>query len=263
MKVSVCGKGGSGKSVVVALLAKELRRRGYRVLVVDCDESNSALHRILGFDQPPESVLDLIGGKKKLKERMPAKFAPGQADTGTQVLPPGKIPVAGMPGQKVRQADGLTLLSIGKIEHSLEGCACPMGLLSREFLDKLSLGEKEIAIVDMEAGIEHFGRGLGASVDAVVIVVEPSFESLQLAGRIAKLAAESGVRRTTAILNKVTSPEMDARLKKDLATAGIRPVGTVRFDPGVFEASLDGRGLGEGPSAADIRPIVDALLAQP
>jgi CO dehydrogenase maturation factor len=38
MKISVCGKGGSGKSTI-ALLANEARARGYRVLVVDSDES--------------------------------------------------------------------------------------------------------------------------------------------------------------------------------------------------------------------------------
>ncbi len=263
MKLSVCGKGGSGKSVVVALLAKELGRRGYRVLVVDCDESNSALHRILGFDQPPESVLDLMGGKSKLKEKMSVRFSSGQSEPKMQVLPPDRILVSQIPAEHVRHADGLTLLSIGKIQHSLEGCACPMGVLSREFLDKLALGEKEIAVVDMEAGIEHFGRGVGTSVDAVLIVVEPSFESLQLASRIAQLAAESGVRRASAILNKVASAEMDARLKQELKTRGIQPVGTVRYDPGVFEATLDGRELGEGTAAADVKGIVDALLAGP
>ena len=263
MKVSVCGKGGSGKSVVVALLAKELGRRGYRVLVVDCDESNSALHRILGFDQPPESVLELMGGKKKLKEKMSVRFSTGQSETKMQVLPPERIPVSGIPGQHVRHADGLTLLSIGKIQHSLEGCACPMGVLSREFLDKLVLGDREIAVVDMEAGIEHFGRGVGTSVDAVLIVVEPSFESLQLASRIAQLATESGVRRTSAILNKVASPEMDARLKRELKARDIQPVGTVHYDPEVFEATLEGRGIGEGKAWKDIKGIVDALLAGP
>lgn len=261
MKISVCGKGGSGKSVVVALLSKELQRRGYGVLVVDCDESNSALHRILGFDQPPESVLDLMGGKTKLKEKMSARFSSGQSEPKMKVLPPDRIKVAGISGQHLRHADGLTLVSIGKIQHSLEGCACPMGVLSREFLDKLALGEKEIAVVDMEAGIEHFGRGVGTSVDAVLIVVEPSFESLQLASRIAQLAAESGVHRTSAILNKVSSPEMEARLRQALKKRDIQPVGTVRYDPEVFEATLEGREIGNGTASADIRGIADSLLA--
>ncbi len=262
MKISVCGKGGSGKSIMVALLAKELSHRGYQVLVVDCDESNSALYRILGFDRPPESVLDLMGGKSKLKEKMSVGFSKGQPEAKMQVLPPDQILVSQLPAEHVRHADGLTLLSIGKIQHSLEGCACPMGVLGREFLGKLSLGKKEIAVADMEAGIEHFGRGLGTSVDAVLIVVEPSFESLQLASRIAQLAAESRVRRTSAVLNKVTSAEMGARLTAELNKRGIRPVGTVRYDPQVFEAALEGRGLGEGTATADVRGIADALLAE-
>ena len=262
MKISVCGKGGSGKSVMVALLAKELRHRGYQVLVVDCDESNSALYRILGFDQPPESVLDLMGGKSQLKEKMSVRFSSGQSEPKMEMLPPDRILVKDIPGRHVRQADGLTLVSIGKIQHSLEGCACPMGVLSREFLGKLSLGNKEIAVVDMEAGIEHFGRGVGTSVDAVLVVVEPSFESLELASRIAKLAAESGVRRTSAVLNKVASAEMGAKLTAELKKRGIEPVGAVRYDPQVFEAALEGHGLGEGTASADIKDVVGALLAE-
>ncbi|KPJ51676.1 MAG: ATP-binding protein, partial [Dehalococcoidia bacterium DG_18] len=50
MKIAVCGKGGSGKSAIVTLLAKGLREKGYKVLVVDSDESNSGLYRMLGFD---------------------------------------------------------------------------------------------------------------------------------------------------------------------------------------------------------------------
>ena len=70
MKISVCGKGGSGKSTVVALLAGAARAKGYRVLVVDADESNSGLFRMLGFDHPPVPLVELVGGKKSLRQRM-------------------------------------------------------------------------------------------------------------------------------------------------------------------------------------------------
>jgi CO dehydrogenase maturation factor len=50
MKLSVCGKGGSGKSIVVTMLANEARTRGYVVLVIDSGESNSGLVGMLGFD---------------------------------------------------------------------------------------------------------------------------------------------------------------------------------------------------------------------
>ena len=62
------------------------------------------------------------------------------------------------------EKDGIRLVAIGKILQSLEGCACPMGVLSREFLKKLRLKDKEITIVDMEAGVEHFGRGVETSI---------------------------------------------------------------------------------------------------
>ncbi|MCX5997793.1 MAG: AAA family ATPase [Chloroflexi bacterium] len=42
-KVAVCGKGGSGKTTVVALLAMALKQSGRRVIVIDADESNPGL----------------------------------------------------------------------------------------------------------------------------------------------------------------------------------------------------------------------------
>ncbi|MFZ7125379.1 MAG: P-loop NTPase [Desulfobacterales bacterium] len=70
MKISVCGKGGSGKSTVVTLLARQAEARGQKVLVVDSDESNSGLYRMLGFDHPPAPLMELVGGRKKLTEKM-------------------------------------------------------------------------------------------------------------------------------------------------------------------------------------------------
>jgi len=71
MKVSVCGKGGSGKSTIVSLLANEARATGYHVLVLDTDESNSELFRMLGFDQPPTPLRELVGGSKSFLTRSP------------------------------------------------------------------------------------------------------------------------------------------------------------------------------------------------
>jgi len=70
MKISVCGKGGSGKSVLTGLLANQAISRGFKVLVIDSDESNSGLFKMLGFEKPPAPLMELIGGKKKLKKKM-------------------------------------------------------------------------------------------------------------------------------------------------------------------------------------------------
>ncbi|MBC8459401.1 MAG: hypothetical protein H8D67_15530 [Deltaproteobacteria bacterium] len=70
MKISVCGKGGSGKSALTTLLANQAISRGFGVIVVDSDESNSGLFKMLGFEYPPVPLMELVGGKKKLREKM-------------------------------------------------------------------------------------------------------------------------------------------------------------------------------------------------
>ena len=252
MKISVCGKGGSGKSTIVALLANEARAKGYRVLVVDSDESNSGLFRMLGFDYPPIPLMELVGGKKSLQQKM------GQPS----VLAESRIVLEDLPSQYLVQKDGLMLVGIGKILQSLEGCACPMGVLSREFLKKLALAEDELAIVDMEAGVEHFGRGVETSIDSVLIVVEPPLESVNVGQKIHDLASGIGIKNVWAVLNKVPSGEIAARLKTELQERQIDVVGCIYFDADVFSSSIDGRMPVKGVAVQEIKDVLNRILAK-
>ena len=252
MKISVCGKGGSGKSTMVALLANEARAKGYRVLVVDSDESNSGLFRMLGFDYPPVPLMELVGGKKSLQQKM------GQPS----VLAESRIVLEDLPPQYLVQKDGLTLVSIGKILQSLEGCACPMGVLSREFLKKLTLSEDELAIVDMEAGVEHFGRGVETSIDSVLIVVEPPLESVNVGQKIHDLASGIGISNVWAVLNKVPSGDIATRLKTELQERQIEVVGCIYFDADIFSSSIDGRMPVKGVAVQEIKEVLNRILAK-
>jgi len=252
MKISVCGKGGSGKSTMVALLANEARSKGYRVLVVDSDESNSGLFGMLGFDYPPVPLMELVGGKKSLQQKM------GQPS----VLAESRIVLEDLPPQYLVQKDGLTLVSIGKILQSLEGCACPMGVLSREFLKKLTLSEDELAIVDMEAGVEHFGRGVETSIDSVLIVVEPPLESVNVGQKIHDLASGIGISNVWAVLNKVPSGDIATRLKTELQERQIEVVGCIYFDADIFSSSIDGRMPVKGVAVQEIKEVLNRILAK-
>jgi CO dehydrogenase maturation factor len=135
-----------------------------------------------------------------------------------------------------------------------------VGALSREFLKRLSLEEDEVALVDMEAGIEHFGRGVETGVDSVLAVTEPSFDSLELTEKIGALATEVEIQSTWAILNKVTSEEIAWRLREELEGRGIPVIGSIGYDPEVFQAGLEGRPIRSDKVEEDIGGVLDQLL---
>jgi len=236
-KIAVCGKGGSGKSVLVRLLADGLRNRGRRVLVVDSDESNTGLERMLGFDSRCRPLIDLLGGKQKLEQEIITRVKAGETEETVQLVKE-EMPVASIPKEYILEKDGIKLIIVGKILMALEGCACPMGIVSRSFLKKLHLEPDEVAIVDLEAGVEHFGRGVETSVDCVLVVVEPAIDSLEVAKKIKELANQIQIGDVWAILNKVTSEEIADRLTTRLNKEGINVVGSIRQSPEIFETLI-------------------------
>jgi CO dehydrogenase maturation factor len=262
LKISICGKGGSGKSTVVTLLAEELSGRGWRVVVVDSDESNSGLHRLLGFDQPPRPLLELVGGKQNVRRELRTKSGRGEDGAGLSVLARPEVRVADLPAEHFAERDRTRLVTVGKIHQALEGCACPMGVLAREFLKKLRTADDEIVVVDMEAGIEHFGRGIETSIDAVVVVVEASFESLELAGKVRQLASDASANFVGAVVNKVGSQELASRLARELEAREIAVVGTIYHHEEIAAAGLAGEAPSSGAAQQEAAAIVDALLAR-
>ncbi len=256
-RISVCGKGGSGKSTIVALLAEELSVRDWRVIVLDSDESNACLHWMLGFEYPPRPLLELVGGKKNVQRQMQKTFSDGNT-SDMAVLSQPKLAVGDLPADYVVENDGRVLVTVGKIHQSLEGCACPMGVLSREFLKKLQLADDEVLVVDMEAGIEHFGRGVETSIDAVVAVVEPSLESLMLAEKVEQLTSQVGANFVGVIVNKVHSVDIASTLVNELRSRGLPALGAIHYHEELFAASLAGRRI--QLTGDEVPNIVDKLL---
>jgi CO dehydrogenase maturation factor len=254
-RIAVCGKGGSGKSSIVSLLATASRKMGYETLVVDSDESNPGLYRMLGFPDRPQPLLELVGGKENV-------FQAFSEDSGfsENVLTQDKIRTRDLAFPYVVEKDHIRLVCIGKILQSLEGCACPMGALSREFLKRLSLQEDEVVLIDMEAGVEHFGRGVETSVDSVLIVTEPSWDSLQLAERINTLAAEVGIGAVWVILNKMASEETALSLRGPLEEKGIPVIGYIGYEPEILQAGLEGRPIRSDTVEGNIERILHRLL---
>lgn len=260
MKICICGKGGSGKSTVVTLLTQTFRGTGKKVIVLDSDESNTSLFWMLGFDNPPQPLMDFLGGKKKIQQKMIARFSKGEDEPAMSIWDMETIQSQSMPAGYTVEKDGVMLISTGKIHQAMEGCACPMGSVSREFLKKFQTGDEEVLIADMEAGIEHFGRGLEAGVNGVVSVVEPSLESILLAKKVMELARSAGTAFYGAILNKMASEEQENQVLGRLNDAGVPLIGSIEFQETLQAACLAGKPLIGVTPSMDLRGLVDILL---
>lgn len=233
MKIAVCGKGGSGKSTITALLAKNLSKKGYRVIVVDVDESNYGLHGLLGMDMP-EDIMDFFGGKSGYGKKMQSM----RENKDTCVFDE-RWEVDKIPPEFVLKKDGIWLAVTGKIKGFGEGCACAMGSLSKQFLENLILKEDDIVIVDTEAGIEHLGRAIARGFDALLIIVDPSLESIRLSSKIEEIAT-GNVGRTYVVLNKVEDGMLELMAE---ALGQGRIAATIPANGALFKASLCGKEL--------------------
>ena len=221
MKMLVCGKGGCRKSTVVALLARELGSRGKRVLMVDSDESNFGLHSMLGMRRPKD-FMDYFGGKKVLFDKVKSIEGPIRLDE--------------LPRDYIAAKGNIKLLAMGKIYNFGEGCACPINALSSRFLENIRVGRDEFLIADTDAGVEHLGRGVERGCDVILVIVEPSKESIEIGERIVDMAS-SLRKKVYFALNKIedaTRSVIMSRLDEN------RIIGSIPRDEQIFAIGLKG-----------------------
>jgi CO dehydrogenase maturation factor len=240
VKILICGKGGSGKSTLTTLIARALKGSGRTVLVVDADESNLCLHRLLGAKMPAV-LMDAMGGRKGVKEQL----NPNPGASAEAALLKDPLTLADIPETCLADADGIKLLVVGKIRSFGEGCACMMGNISKAILTRLREAGDEVVLIDAEAGLEHFGRRVDAGCDLILCVVDPTFESFALAERVAALAASAGVE-VVYVLNKVEDG-FEATMRAKLDSRQMQIIAAIPRSERLFVQSLNGEALDGAP----------------
>jgi len=202
MKIAITGKGGVGKTTFAAILSRLYAADGCRVLAVDADpDANLAL--ALGF---PQKVMANIVPIAEMKEMIADR-------TNTPSDSFGKMfklnpQVDDIPEKYCLEYNGVRLLTMGTVENGGSGCVCPEHVVLKRLISHLVLQNEDVVILDMEAGIEHLGRGTAQGVNAFIVVVEPGARSLQTYAKIKKLALDIGVTKVFAVGNKVKN-QMD------------------------------------------------------
>ena len=238
MKLAVTGKGGVGKTTVSALLAHAFKASGRSVVAIDCDP-NSNLLACMGYPHP-ENVKPLIALKDLIEEKMGVK--PG-ATGGMFRLNPF---VEDIPDRYAIAVDGIRVLVAGAVKKGGAGCYCPENALIRALISHLLVDEKTDLILDMEAGVEHLCRGTVRTVDGLLIVVEPSRQSVATAKRIQELAGDLGLPRLGVVGNKVR--DEPGRQYLAAAVAPLRLLGMLPYDEELARAELEGRPPSPGHS---------------
>jgi CO dehydrogenase maturation factor len=205
VKLAVSGKGGVGKTTLVAFLAKSFAEEGKRVIVIDADP-DANLGRTLGFPEGTK-IKPLIEMEDLIEERTGAK--PGQRSFFK--LNPR---VDDLPDKFSISRNGIRLMVLGTISKGGGGCACPENTFLKSFLNFILLETDDVVILDMPAGIEHLGRGTAQGVDKLLIVVEPTRNSVETAYKIKKLAKDIGLNRFAIVANKIKNEKEKELLKK-------------------------------------------------
>lgn len=222
VKLAISGKGGVGKTTLAAILAHLFAKEGYNVTAIDADSAiNLPTALGVGYVKPLSELKEII------EERVVGPL-------GTYKLNPKVDDVFEI--YSARNDEGVRVVVLGTIEKGGEGCFCPENAFLRAILRHAIFKKKDVLILDMEAGIEHLGRGTARGVDLLIAVVEPGMRSFETLRRIEKLAKDIGIERVAVVVNKFIENERAKELIENLD----KPLlGIIPFDQNFIKADLE------------------------
>ncbi|MEW8424226.1 MAG: ArsA-related P-loop ATPase [Candidatus Thiodiazotropha sp.] len=211
MKIAFAGKGGVGKTTLTSLLAYHYSSEGREVLAIDADPS-PCLGPALGF---PGEVLDRLSPIAEMRDLIAKRTGsdPKNSAGGFFKINPH---VSDLPGRFSARHNGIQLLLLGAVEQGGSGCICPSSALLKQLVNHVLVEQNGVVLLDLYAGVEHLGRGTAESVDAMLIVAEPTNRSMVTARQAHGLARDIGIENIYLVGNKANGDE-DARFFADAA----------------------------------------------
>jgi len=232
MKIAIVGKGGVGKTVIASGIAYSLARVGYTTLAIDADESpNIALS--LGIAREEASGIKPIMENDELIKRKTGTGFSGVYNLNFTVDDIVREFSIGTPA-------GVNLLVMGAVKAMGSGCACAGNSLVRALLRHLVVERDEAIILDMEAGVEHLGRGTAEAVDWMLVVSDANMKSLITAANIVKIARGAGITHIVMVGNRVENGGQEKIIREFADREDIPVLGMVPFDGDVARAGIGG-----------------------
>lgn len=250
MVIAVSGKGGTGKTMVAAMLLRFfMKLDGLDILAIDADP-DSNLPDAVGV-----KVHRTIGDAREEILRGESKYASSPTITKDMVFEAEVMEI-------LLEAPEFDMVVMGRSEGP--GCYCALNHILRGILDRLTKNY-DITIMDTEAGLEHFSRRTTRNVDVLVIVTDVSQNGLMTAKRIKELSEELNMefKHILMVVNRA-SPGAQSLVEELADSAGLEIVGWIPNDPLIEEYSLLGRPILGLPDNADsvksFEPIFNHIM---
>jgi len=280
-RIGIFGKGGSGKSTAVILLARALRDAGYSVCLLDADSTNIGLPQALGLEKSPVSLIDYFGGMV---------FAGGLVSCPVDDPTPlagAEISLDSLTDEYYGHHDGIFLFVAGKIGDQGPGAGCdgPIAKIARDFRVQ-SDSDPIVTLVDFKAGFEDSARGVITSLDWAIVVVDPTNPAVELAVYMKRMVdrikagelpatkhlkspelvelanrtfREAKIKDALFVLSKIPNRRTEKYLRKRLAERGLKPSGIIHEDPAIAVSWLRGTPLEVRKRKEDVERIIAQL----
>ena len=207
MKLAITGKGGVGKTTLSSTLARLYADEGRTVLAADVDP-DANLGLALGLSQ---EEVDAIVPISKMRTLVEERTGANAANKFFKLNPY----VADIPDTFSKDINGVKLLVMGTVDVGGSGCVCPEHVMLKAVLSQLTYRKNDVVIMDMEAGLEHLGRGTAMNMDQFIVVIEPGARSVQTYRNVKRLASDLGVRRVRVVANKVRDERDEEFIKQN------------------------------------------------
>jgi len=231
------GRGGTGKTSFVALMAKHLTDiRDTPMLLIDADPDQN-LAEAVGVDLEK-------AGRKTVSELLVETFL---EQGGTTVGVPPSERIEGKIWEKgLYESEYFDLIAIGP--KWVEGCYCLPNAAVKKALENLTKTYKHV-IIDSPAGLEHLNRRITSRVDDIFDIIDPSKKSFDHVRRAFRIAKEVNVSfKNFFIVGGYRFPEtLEREVEK---RTGLEYLGKIAYDNNVEDFIFSGRSLLELPSSS-------------
>ena len=245
--IAVAGKGGVGKTTTCGMIIDYLcgKKQG-PVLVVDAD-ANANLNEVLGVEI--ETSLGAIReemAQAELKGTIPAGMT--KADYAEFKF-----------NSAIIEEDDFDMLVMGRTQG--KGCYCYVNGVLKTQVDKYAKNYSYI-VMDNEAGLEHVARGTLPRVDTMLLVSDCSRRGIQAAARVAEIVEEMELKPAVMglVVNRAPGGVLDEGVKEEIAKHGLKLLGVLPQDDGVYRCDCDGEPSAKLPATNPVKAAVKELM---